>query len=579
MANIFQKISVPKVHKSNFTLNHSHQTTMKGGFLIPIDCVECLPNDTFQGSCEAFVRLAPLQYPVMHRLSLKTYTFFVPNRIIWKYWQKFIAEDKDDVAPSALVSYISSLVRCIGGTSESLVGSLYDYFGLPTVDFSYSPSFSLYETVSLLPFLAYQKIWNDYFRDENLSQDLFDESWTPNLQTNFVEKQGHVTLLSNNIPRPFASQLLALRRKAWEKDYFTSSLPEPQYGVPVPVPVSTDTSSLSGTVNLGTSDDSVNLLNLLPGTVLADGNVSGVQNVSFSTTSSGSQSQGNLVAGNSSSSPVIDSLQFSFPSTNSFELSSSPGSLSLSGLSFTINDLRLASAIQRFQELLNRGGHRYAETIMSLFNQITPDYRLDRPEFICSMTQDIQISDIPQTSATQDNSPQGSLAGKGISYGQGGSFKYHCYEHGFLITLACILPRSEYMNGLPRMWSRKDRYDYFTPAFEELGDQAVLNKELFVSSNLDTNNEVFGYSPRYSEYKYLPSRVSGEFRTSLDFMTMARKFSSLPGLGEQFVSVDSETVNRPFAVTSDDTAKFYCYFQFHLKARRPMQYNPQPRLV
>lgn len=590
MAKIFQKVAVPTVHHSNFNLTHEHKTSFRGGYLIPIDCVECLPNDTFHGSTEAFIRLAPMQYPVMHRLNLKTYTFFVPNRIIWKYWQQFIAEDKEDVAPAMLTMDLPTVFDEYNVQDIPLTGTLLDYFGLPVID-PYLPLKQSKQKLlfSLLPFLAYQKIYDDYFRDENLLTSLFDVDSDDNNLQNIVESQGFQNYRMGD--QAF-EQLFTLRKKAWEKDYFTSALPDPQYGQPVPVPVSIGANSnlrIDGaTLSMDPSIGKWSLSGLQEErnhpiqAILSDKSENtGLSFSPYGTPSSPidhpSNNLGKIVSEGSNLSLMTLKGEDLF--AQGLTLESGHSSLDVSGLSFTINDLRLASAIQRFQELLMRGGHRYKETILTMFNQITPDYRLDRPEFICSQTQEIQISDIPQTSATQENSAQGNLAGKGLSYGVGGEFKYHCQEHGFLITIACILPRTSYCNGISRMWTRENRYDYFTPAFEELGEQEIKRQELYLMPTTEQNEEAFGYAPRYSEYKYLPSKTTGEFRTTLDFMTMSRKFTSAPYLNPKFVEVDEETINRPFANTDYKVPKFYADFVLHLKARRPMQYNPIPRLV
>lgn len=550
MANIFQKISVPKVHFSNFNLTHEYKCSMDAGYLIPINCVECLPNDTWQGSTEAFIRLAPTLFPPMHRVSAKTYTFFVPNRIIWKYWPEFIAESGEDVAPAALTFQYPQVKL------TQVEYPLIDYLGMPNV---YKQSSTVAEKFSLLPFLAYQKIWNDYFRDENLQEDLFEKDDGKLWQLS--QKQGDFLDRSNFV------DALILRKKAWEKDYFTSALPEPQLGDPVPVPVNGEVMVDRGGGIIEIQDGLLylrrplaNASTAIQGTKSIDGKFDGSTAGSLSTDNT-NQVAIDFLSGTPSGQIATDAVR----------------GLSVHNASFSINDLRLASAIQRFNELLARAGHRYKETILSMFNQVTPDYRLDRPEFICSSNIPVQFSDIPQTSSSVENSPQGTLAGKGTVYGNNGLFRYHCNEHGFLITLCCVIPRTSYMNGVPRMFFREDRYDYYTPAFENLGEQAIYNKELYFDASSD-DEEVFGYGPRYAEYKYIPSTVHGEFRDSLSFMTFVRKFGARPHLNEEFITPDDGTLSAPFAVTSG-VHHYYCQFVNHLYARRPMQKLPIPKLV
>ena len=552
MANIFQKIAVPKVHFSNFNLTHDYSASFDFGYLIPCMCVEALPNDTFQGSTEAFLRLAPLEYPLFHRMSLKAYTFFVPNRILWKYWPEFIAEDEESVAPSALEARLSEIAYYYPEYP------LVDYIGFPQETHSVEDT---QESVSILPFLAYQKIWNDYFRDENLQDDLFKKD--DGVLWQVSQLQGVISLTSAST----RNMLFSLRKKAWEKDYFTSALPEPQLGDPVPVPV-------RGDVSVDVNSDNASIYGTAA--FVAPNLYSSVRQLT---------SGDNLEVG----SPTSDPTRFAINAgdTPVTELKSGGATISVSGVnglyvqdaSFTINDLRLASSIQRFNELLARAGHRYKETILSMFNQVTPDYRLDRPEFICSCNIPISISEVPQTSATEQGStPQATLAGNAIAYNNAGMYRYHCQEHGFIITLICAIPRTKYANGLSRMWTRKDRYDYYTPVFENLGEQAIKNREVYLSGT-SADDEDWGYAPRYSEYKYIPSTVHGEFRNSLDFMTLSRIFDSLPTLSGDFITPDDETCNRGFAVPDNSVQHLYVQVINHLLARRPMQKLPIPKLV
>lgn len=563
MANIFQKIAVPKTHFSNFNLTHEFKAGMDMGYLVPVMCVEALPNDTFQGSTEAFIRLAPLTFPLMQRVNAKTYTFFVPNRILWKYWPEFIAEDEEDVAPSMLTADLADVVNAyFANTLQNRY--LVDYLGFPPEVLS--EGFKGNMLVSLLPLLAYQKIWNDYFRDENLQSDLFQKD----KGTLYLlgQEQGSITNTT------WLNDLVCLRKKAWEKDYFTSALPEPQLGDPVPVPVSGTVSVDAGAriqFNRGNS-----LLQLMdPLVSRASGIPQSVNDLGVDFRNG--VNPGNLViAGDAATFDDVKYIQGSLQGSAGI---TKIGGLTVDNAAFTINDLRLASAIQRFNELLARAGHRYKETILSMFNQVTPDYRLDRPEFICSQNIGLQVSDIAQTSETTPNgTPQATLAGKGTVYGNGGMFRYHCEEHGFLITLMTVIPRTSYVNGISRMWTRQDRYDYYTPVFENLGEQSILNKEVFVSGSAD-DDETFGYAPRYSEYKYIPSSVHTDFRSSLDFMTLTRMFDSLPSLNGDFITPDDETLNRGFAVQEGSEQHLYVDVVNHLLARRPMQKLPIPKLV
>lgn len=565
MSSIFQKIAVPKTNFSNFNFVYEYKCSMNMADLIPVNTIECLPNDTFGGRTEAFVRFAPMKFPVMHRVNLKLYHFFVPNRILWNKWEDFIAQKEDDNLPAKpyirltdLTSYQLEEDQDSGVFTDILkVGGLPDYLGFPTDKERLDAYAESEEPVDILPFLAYQKIWNDYFRDQNLQDDIFDDEVSTSLYNTCTDHEGEIPLV-----QPVMNELFRLRKKAWEKDYFTSALPEPQFGDPVPVPIVGAVTGIPYTADIR-SNNSVKI-GANEATILA-ANEGRDQDVYFLTAQNDTNAENPL---------NIEAKVDVSPQGQIGQVVNA---------SFTINDLRLASSIQRLREAMARAGHRYKETIMSLFNQNTPDYRLDRPEFIASETIPVQISDIPQTSSTissgVDASAQGQLAGKGVAYGSNNGFKYHCQEHGFIITLATVIPRSTYQDGLSRMFTRMDRYDYYNPYFENLGEQEILNKEVFLSGNEELDNETFGYAPRYSEYKYMPSTVHGDFRDTLDFMHLGRQFDETPTLNGDFVVPDPETTNRAFAVTADKYDHLYCEFVHQIHARRPMSKNPLPQLI
>ena len=371
-----------------------------------------------------------------------------------------------------------------------------------------------------------------------------------------------------------------MRKKAWEKDYFTSALPEPQLGDPVPVQVNTNDASvqmqsplrtyLKTDYNGPSQQDHVAVV----GSRLTDG--AATTNLTIK-----------ILETNQDSDLIVSEA----PTPNRVFTEIAAGTvmpLTIGNLSFTISDLRLASAIQRMQEALARGGHRYKEAMITMYNQITPDFRIDRPEFLASATIPVQVSAVAQTSSSEATSPMGSLAGRAVTVGGNNYFRYHAQEHGFLMSLACVIPRTAYANGLSRMWTRLDRYDYHNPFFENLGDQSIKNKEIFFNPHdVDAANPVndvdFGYAPRYSEYKYIPSSVHGDFLKTLDFMTLTRFFNSTPLLNREFIKPDDPTVNRAFAVVDDEgynnVQHLYCTFYHNMKMRRPMQKNPLPKLM
>lgn len=555
---LFQDVPVQRPDFSTFNLTHENKLSMEFGDLVPIQCIECVPNDTFELRTEAFIRLAPMKFPVMHRINCKIYHFFVPTRIIWHHWKKFIAERPDDSLPAMICATLGQLSHAniddgfghFDSYNDIPVGSLPDYMGLPArtdvIDEECQVPFNV------LPFLAYQKIYNDYFRDQNFDADLFADDAVDGDDEGslymLTEHEGIINDFDNSLSDGVVFEnLFTLRKKRWEKDYFTSALPDPQFGDIVPIDIFGSGSTLNVKANA------------------QDAAIGGPNGVDI---------QGLAVR-----------------QGNNYDANAILGSFSADNLDLTINseenlnalnmlDLRLAAAVQRYQELLARAGHRYKEFIQASYGEVVPDYRLDRPQFIASGEIPVVVSDIPQTSQSTDNSALGELGGKGTAVGADNFGRVHCYEHGYIISIACVLPRTAYMNGLPRMFSHLDRFDYHHPMFEKLGEQEILNKEVYVSDDPVKDNGTFGYAPRYAEYKFINSSVHGEFRTSLDFMHMARKFAALPQLGSDFLSVSSNPSDRAFAVSSETSSHhLYCQFLNHVKAVRPMAYNPIPALI
>lgn len=578
--NIFEKNPVAPVHWSNFNLSHEWKGSADMGYLFPIDCVEMLPNDRIRKNTEAFIQFAPMVYPPMQRIDCKIYHFFVPNRILWKYWQKFIYDGKTDTQPAKNTLPINNGAGFNQfGSRYFGLGSLADYLGFPVQQFvNVNFQAQTKQRIDLLPFAAYQKIWNDYFRDENLEEDIWSEEEDPDTQRtslywNFYNHRGDI--LSRN--PDLLANLFSLRKKAWEKDYFTSALPEPQMGEPVPVQVSTADAEIKVgepyRLPLRTDFAGISQQDAVAVPTLRTNRTDDILRIYHLETNGDEDLIIKDVHGNKN---VFTEMR--------------PGDalpLSIGNLSFTISDLRLASAIQRMQEALARGGHRYKEAMITMYNQITPDFRLDRPEFLASATIPVQVSAVAQTSSSESTSPMGSLAGRAVTVGGNNYFRYHAQEHGFLMTLACIIPRTAYSNGLSRMWTRLDRYDYHNPFFENLGDQAIKNREIFFHpidpSNDPINEGDFGYAPRFSEYKYIPSSVHGDFLKTLDFMTLTRFFDRTPVLNRDFIKPDDPTVNRAFAVVDDEGYNninhLYCTFYHDMKMRRPMQKNPIPKLM
>lgn len=529
--SIFSQVPLPKNQKSVFDLSYDNAFTAKFGSIIPCYFEDVIPSDHFRISAAPFVRMNPLSAPIMGRMNVSVHYFFVPYRIIWDEWEKFITGGANGTS-TPVMPYIS------GSTIGDTYFPLMDTLGLArtTVDSSGAKSMVMPSKVSALGWRAYWKIINDYFRDENLTPDLFDKE-----QTNYLSiGSGDVTKLPGWSPVFDDTYLFSHYQRAWRKDLFTSALPFAQRGAPVDIPILPeadvlfqDSSSPSNPYATRTAISAENILQ----TKLESGTGAGLT--------------GKLVAKNSAG-------------------------------SFNINDLREASAIQRFLERNAIGGARYKEQILSHFGVEVPDYRLARPEFLGGCKTPIMTSQVLQTSQTNTDSVLGTQGGHGISAGSMVPFDYYAKEHGCIIGVASITPDAYYSQGINRAFTKFDKLDYFYPYFENLGEQAITNKELYISGNDSFDNKEFGYAPRYYEYKHRVSEVHGDFRNSLAYWIPQRIFSALPALNPDFVKIDpskEESLNNIFAVTDPDVDPFYCVVSNAVKAVRPISKFSKFKLV
>lgn len=497
---MFQSISIRKPKKNKFDLSHDVKLSFNMGELIPVLTQEVIPGDSFRVRSEIMMRLSPLIAPVMHKVDVYCHYFFVPNRLVWDEWEDFITGGEDGTATPVAPYYAMSYLDTAGYISK---GQLSDYLGLPPVT---SPTVDL--NVSALPFRAYTTIYNEYYRDQNL-------------------------ISPATVPLTSGSQTgvgpLALRIRAWEKDYFTSALPFAQKGDPVTIPGSAvykDTSDVWPTAGVSAGQLFLNSSGRLDATVP----------------------------------PTVST-------TGRIE--------NLEDINIDINDLRRSNALQKWLEKAARGGSRYAEQMLSMFGIRSSDARLQRPEYLGGGKQHIMISEVLQTGET-NTTPQGTMAGHGLSVGATNQFSKTFEEHGFVMGIVSVLPRTAYQEGIDRKWTRFDKFDYYWPDFAHLGEQEVKNKEIFYDGGAGTTpEETFGYQARYAEYKHSQSRVAGDFRDTLNFYHMGRIFGSEPTLGLNFVNADP--TDRIFAdQTSGD--KLWCQIHHNFQALRPMPYYGDPRL-
>jgi len=499
--NLFNSVKMTKPQKNVFDLTHDVKLSANMGELTPILTMECVPGDKFNLSCESMIRFAPMTAPVMHRMDVTMHYFFVPNRILWDNWEPFITNANSGIVPPFINSdnlYPSQV------SNFPTARRLADYMGVPP-----PPNASTITGISALPFAAYQCIYNEYYRDQNLQ--------TP---VNYKLTDG------NNITGvPRGNELLSLRNRAWEHDYFTASLPFAQKGPAVDIPL---------------------------------GSVSGEAEVFVNNASAGTLLDGtpyDINVDNNTSSLPIGANQL-FASADSMEVQPT-----------TINELRRAFRLQEWLEKNARGGTRYIENILAHFGVKSSDARLQRPEYITGVKSPVVVSEVLQTGQS-DTTPQGNLAGHGISVSSGRTGSYYCEEHGYIIGIMSVMPKTAYQQGIPRTFLKNDSLDYFWPSFAHIGEQEVQVQELYAYTN--NNQDTFGYVPRYAEYKYMPSRVAGDFRTTLDYWHLGRIFANEPALNSDFIQCTPEDTSRIFAVEDPDTQKLYCHVLNKIKAVRPM---------
>jgi hypothetical protein len=492
MKNLFNSIKLTKPQKNSFDLSHDVKLSTKMGQLTPILTLECVPGDKFNLGCESLVRFAPLIAPVMHRMDVSMHYFFVPNRILWSNWEKFITDAN------------SGIVAPYFGYSDSFPTSqqnFLDYMGIPP-----NTTGGTTQNINALPLAAYQAIYNEYYRDQNLQAPI------------------DYKLPDGNIAGPGWSKWLTMRNRAWEHDYFTSALPFAQKGAAVDIPIG-----------------------------LVEGDLPVYLNSSSGTSLNGTPSSVNVAAQGGRTDVPADSL---YADTSNAEIEPT-----------TINDLRRAFRLQEWLEKNARGGTRYIESILSHFGVRSSDARLQRPEYITGVKTPVVISEVLNTTGEDGGLPQGNMAGHALSISSGKSGSYFCEEHGYIIGIMSVMPKTAYQQGIPKTYLKNDTLDYYFPSFANIGEQPVTKNELFAYTS--NANETFGYVPRYAEYKYMPSRVAGEFRTTLDYWHLGRIFATEPNLNSTFIECNPNDTTRIFAV-EDGTDPLYCHIYNKIQAVRPM---------
>ncbi|UPW41936.1 major capsid protein [Dipodfec virus RodF1_64] len=552
------------IRRSRFDRNSSHKTSFNVGEVIPFYVDEVLPGDTFDIKTSKVVRLQTLLTPVMDNMYLDTYYFFVPNRLVWDHWKEFNGENTTSAWIPKTEYHVPQLRVPNLGFS---IGSLADYFGIPTGVGWKNVGVNAALTVNALPFRAYALIINEWFRDQNLQDPVH------------IPKGDELTLgltLSGTIGSNYITDLVKGGRPfvaAKFHDYFTSCLPAPQKGPDVTI------SATSGGILPVYAYPDVHPIADLPKN--ADGSLVSVQ--AYTKPNSGSSDPANAELSPLARSYLNDSAVTAMGSSGGFQFANlyagDAGELTVA----TINQLRQAFQIQRMYEKDARGGTRYVELLKSHFGVTSPDYRLQRPEYLGGNRVPITINQVLQQSGTAEGTtPQGTTTGQSLTVDSNSDFVKSFTEHGFVIGLMVARYNHTYQQGLERFWTRKNRFDYYWPVFANLGEQAVKNVEIYAQGN-EKDNEVFGYQEAWADYRYKPSRVSGEMRssapTSLDVWHLGDDYSSLPVLSDEWIREDKNTVDRVLAVTSAVSNQLFADIYIQNRTTRVMPIYSIPGLM
>lgn len=534
------------IGRSRFKMPHEVKTTFNVGQIIPFDVQEVLPGDTFQYKTSKAIRMQPLVSAPMDNLFLDTYYFFVPNRLVWDHWKEFMGENTQ----SAWIPQTTYTVPHINFFGGAYPGSIADYMGIPT-----SITAQRIVRANALPFRAYAMICNEWFRDENLRNYMHIDT-DDTIRTAYGDCDNYdVNNFNDEVIAPALGGAPYIACKT--HDYFTSALPGPQKGPDVSVLGGSNPVYFSDTLQQKNSFVKDN--SFVPRLSTYNTSLDSVSVVNAYMSLSGSSWQ---------TIPYYDHVQ--------------PNNWFVDSPSITINALRLAFQIQKLYEKEARSGSRYIEILKGHFGVTAPDASLQRPQYLGGSRKYINVNQVIQTSES-GNTPQGNIAGYSLTSDTNNDFIQSFTEHGFIIGVMVARYDHTYQQGLNRMWSRKNKLDYYFPVLANIGEQPILNKEIYCDINQAPQNEVFGYQEAWADYRYRPNIVTGEMRSnlsnSLDSWHFADDYNALPTLGDSWIKEDKSNIDRVLAVQSNVSNQLFADILIDCVATRPMPLYSIPGLI
>lgn len=530
----FAQVPRAEIRRARFKRDFANITTMNEGDLVPLYVDEVLPGDTISCQLNGLIRMATPLYPVMDNCYLDTYAFFVPCRLLWEHWENLMGQN--DSSYWAETTEYSVPQTTAPGTGWQ-IGTIADYMGVPTGVHNIS--------VNSLPFRAYARIWNEWFRDENLQQPVYQPTDDKN-STGNNSGTGLYAAIGGGLPLKVAKY----------HDYFTSCLPEPQKGEASAIPINLTSKVVTG--------DRFDVTGFQP-MLWADPN--------DNTTPS---QLAPIIAG-----ATYTALGNTKMASNNQRMVPANLHAEIEAAGIGINELRQAIAIQHILEADARGGTRYTEILTHEFGVTSPDSRLQRSEYLGGTRVPININQVIQQSGTTETSPQGNTAAYSMTTLRNKMCSYSAVEHGYILILGCIRVNHSYQQGLSRMWTRKSRFDFYHPMLANLGEMAVLNKEIYCQGN-EQDDEVFGYQEAWADYRYHPNIVTGEMRSTyaqtLDAWHYGDYYTKLPTLSSSWIQEGTENIDRTLAVQSENSHQFIADFYFDQTWTRPMPIYSVPGL-